>query len=230
MNEKYSTNQPLVTKNNKIQASLINSYIDEVGYWLLLSNEQKKESLDYLRNDIEEAIQDSGSSNLVSEFGHPYEVAKNLSKSQNRVKKCANYKVRSFAFLIDYCLIVILVLIGLLPWLYVVGYPYEQGEVSFFYFLFTLFIYLIPYTILCTLGYWVLFEKITSSTPGKSLFGLIVCDESGVRLTWTQALIRNLTKSQFEFILLEIFISYFLLRKCQRLLDTVAKTTVIHRQ
>ncbi|MFX0065500.1 MAG: RDD family protein [Candidatus Hermodarchaeota archaeon] len=38
-------------------------------------------------------------------------------------------------------------------------------------------------------------EKVFSTTLGKRLYGLYVYDDSEVRLTWSQAFRRNLTKT-----------------------------------
>jgi len=64
---------------------------------------------------------------------------------------------------------------------------------------------------------------------------LIVVDESGIRITWQQAIIRNLTKTfiSTEFLILDVILGIGLEKqdpqkaKKQRSLDVLAETMVI---
>jgi uncharacterized RDD family membrane protein YckC len=88
------------------------------------------------------------------------------------------------------------VLISWLWWFRSIYLPSTRGEISEGHMLMILLLFLIPYSFLWMLGYPTILEKVFSTTLGKRLYGLYVYDESGVRLTWSQAFRRNLTKIQ----------------------------------
>jgi uncharacterized RDD family membrane protein YckC len=71
-------------------------------------------------------------------------------------------------------------------------------------------------------------ERYFSTTLGKKLLGLIVSDHSGIRITWSQAITRNLSKAIPGLILPELIIrKYIETDKFQRPLDRVAETIVV---
>lgn len=59
------------------------------------------------------------------------------------------------------------------------------------YKIYSYFIYIVPILIVV---YFVVCEKIKGATVGKALMNIEVLDDRGYSITWTKAIIRNLTK------------------------------------
>ncbi|MFX0067087.1 MAG: RDD family protein [Candidatus Hermodarchaeota archaeon] len=170
----------------------MDSYLKEVGSWIP-ATEQKKRILKVLRGEVAEAMTESGLSPEVA-YGKPYETAKNLCRGQEWVSKPADYRIRAKAYFIDMLIIIGAVSISWVWWYFDIFVPSNRGEISKGYMLIILILFLGPYTFLWMYGYPTVLEKAFSTTLGKWLYGLYVYDESGVRLTWSQAFRRNLTK------------------------------------
>lgn len=202
----------------------LNSYVKEVGSWIP-STEQKKRILEVLRGEAAEAMTESGLSPEEA-YGKPYETAKNLCKGQEWVSKPANYRIRAKAYLIDMLIIFGVVLISWLWWFSSIYVPSTRGEISEGYMLMILFLFLVPYSFLWMFGYPTILEKVFSTTLGKRLYGLYVYDESGVRLTWSQAFRRNLTKIQPILLMNELENN----PRFQHGRDLQAKTVVVMRR
>lgn len=81
-------------------------------------------------------------------------------------------------------------------------------------------------------AYEVILERIFSQTIGKKVLGLMVVDQSGIRITWTQAVIRNLSKI-FDLLLLDVVLGMILEKQNpektqkQRGMDILAETIVV---
>lgn len=163
-------------------------------------------------------------------FGDPYNVAKSISRGQDWGTVRADYRTRFWAFLIDQLIINVAIAIAFAWWIYGVIIPSLEAPSSFLFAFFGGLFLLLPYTLFWVYGYFVVFEKMFSMTPGKRLFGLSVCDESGIRLTWSQALTRNITKAEILLLLLELLIARYKHKKYQRLLDSVATTIVVKKR
>ncbi|MFX0184580.1 MAG: RDD family protein [Candidatus Hodarchaeota archaeon] len=82
------------------------------------------------------------------------------------------------------------------------------------------------------IGYEVVLERVFSQTIGKKLLGLMVVDQSGIRITWIQAVIRNLSKV-FDLLLLDAVLGMILEKQDpektqkQRGMDILAETIVV---
>ena len=82
------------------------------------------------------------------------------------------------------------------------------------------------------LSYFILLEQTYSATLGKRILGLSVVDESGIRISWSQSILRNFTKVPFlsTFLLIDLFVGILSEKtrgRNQRMLDFVAGTKVI---
>lgn len=85
------------------------------------------------------------------------------------------------------------------------------------------------------MGYNAVLEYHFGATIGKRLLSLVVVDQSGVRISWKQALIRNLYKFLVseELLPFDVMLGMILEKmdpektKNQRGLDILAETTVI---
>jgi uncharacterized RDD family membrane protein YckC len=101
----------------------------------------------------------------------------------------------AYAYLIDMLIIVGAVLIAWWWWFSSVYLPSSRGEISESNMLMILLCFLLLYSFLWMFGYPAILEKTFSTTLGKWLFNIYVYDESGVRLTWSQAIRRNFIKT-----------------------------------
>ena len=209
------------------EMDLIENYIQKVDDWLPYPIDMKTKLLENLRSDVLEAITDSEEKDPVVAFGDPYTVAKSISKGQDWGTTPADYTARFGAFLIDEIIINVAIAIVVVWWIYGVLFPSLESPSSLLFAILSLIFLILPYISFWMYGYFVILEKMFSRTIGKGLIGLSVYDESGVRLTWSQALIRNITKAEMVLLLLEVLISRNKNMYHQRLMDSVASTIVV---
>lgn len=215
----------------------IDSYIKEISNLIPYSENLKKPVLEELRRDVQDALgSDKRPPSVV--FGSVHEVAKNLSVAQDWGAKPAKWGLRTLAFLIDNILISgLFFIVGIIS-LILADFPienirfYRYLDIPFNFFFF--FFIGIPILIFI-LGYFIFFEKIYATTLGKRLLGLMVVDETGISISWTQAVLRNFTKVPFigGFLPFDVIIGIFSEKtrdKKQRVLDFVAGTIVIKRR
>lgn len=212
------------------EMNLIEKYIQKVDDWLPYPMDLKRKLLENLRYDVLEVLNDTEEKDPVVAFGDPYTVAKSISKGQDWGTVRVDYRTRFWAFLIDQLIINVAMVIGVAWWIYGVIIPSLEVPSSFLFAFFSGLFLLMPYTFFWIYGYFVVFEKMFSRTPGKRLLGLSVYDESGVRLTWSQALTRNITKAEIVLLLIELLISQYKDTDYQRLLDSVANTIVVKKR
>ncbi|MFX1283500.1 MAG: RDD family protein [Promethearchaeota archaeon] len=95
-----------------------------------------------------------------------------------------------------------------------------------------LYLFLISSCLVVLIGYEIVLERVFSRTIGKKWLGLMVVDQSGIRITWTQAVIRNLSKI-FHLLLLDVVLGMILEKqdpkktRKQRGMDILAETIVV---
>lgn len=230
----------------------ISSYIQEIDRLLPYSNEKKEPILKELRQEVQDTLlTDNRAPNLV--YGSPYEVAKNLSVSQDWGTKPAPWSIRTLAFAIDAILIVSICLTYL-----VIGFIIFLGIDLWQFLSFTglgdafellrqdlnlgSFLILASLVLLYSFGagiiysaYFIVFEKLFSATIGKKLFGLQAVDISGIRLSWKQAIVRNFTKLPgiTEFLVFDIILGMLMNEKgqgeYQKATDILAETIVVKK-
>ncbi len=218
--------------NHKIMDP-IDGYIKEISDLLPYPNNQKTPVLEELRKDVQDAMESEKRPPSVV-FGSPIEVAKNISFAQDWGYKNASWLVRFVAFIID-----IILTLGVFVSFAVLRFLISESEMTYWYlwhkdFTFGFLFVSIP-VIAFLLSYFVIMEKSYSTTLGKRLLGLTVVDESGIRITWNQSLIRNFTKvpvltTFLPFDLLFGILSEKTQGRKQRVLDFVAGTNVIQRK
>jgi uncharacterized RDD family membrane protein YckC len=210
----------------------IDGYLKEINSLLPYPDKRKATVLEELRRDVQDAMGSEKRPPSVV-FGSPVVVAKNLSVAQDWGTKPAGWGTRVLAFIIDFMLLIGFIAIFII--LRLISTDFQLEEIALydmhipFWFM---FIGLPLYGLI--LGYFIFFEGIYSTTFGKRLLGLMVVDESGIKITWIQTLTRNLTKVPF----LSTFLPFDILlgilsektkgRK-QRVLDFVAGTTVVKK-
>ncbi|MFX0062856.1 MAG: RDD family protein [Candidatus Hermodarchaeota archaeon] len=117
------------------------------------------------------------------------------------------------------------------------GAPQLSGVEAFVFLI--LFALLISITNLIYIGYYIVLEKVFFGTIGKKIVRIFVVDETGIIITWKQAIIRNFTKILFWNIILVFDTIFGILMnkklateniKNQRMLDILAETIVIKQK
>ncbi len=243
-----------MSENSKLKT--IDGYIDEVRRFIPYSKEKTQEAIKELRIDIEAALVDADRKSPSIEFGSPREVALNIMESHPEwYSKRAGWWIRLGAFLFDLFIETILLVIYLgAGFLLIITFviPYDElvqefekwGQESFNHLeLFTpeklLLIILISFfsitTVMLLLGYNIVLEYYLGATFGKKLLKLLVVDQTGIRITWKQAIIRNLSKLLIseEILPFDVVLGMILEKldpkktQKQRGLDILAETIVV---
>lgn len=231
--------------------NLTESYIQEIDNWLPYPKKKKSDLLENLRVEITEAIQDSGNPDPEIAYGDSYQIAKGLSLSQDWGRKPSGWFDRILAFMIDATLIVGFCLIYLISGLvFILRINLKQAltisELSEAFELLQsdlelgLFLLLAIVLLLYALGaaviysaYFIILEKLFSTTIGKKVLGLQAVDQSGVKLTWKQSIVRNFTKLPgiAEFLVFDIILGMLMMErgqgKNQKATDILAETIVV---
>lgn len=84
----------------------------------------------------------------------------------------------------------------------------------------------VPYVVpILIYAYFVLCEKKFGATVGKAVMYLQVRSKNGARISWPQAIVRNLTKIYWFPIIFDWLIGKFL--KTDRLLNNITRTVVV---
>ncbi len=211
----------------------INSYIREVSAFLPYPEALKIPVLEELKKDVQDAMGTEKRPPSVV-FGFPTDVAKNLSIAQNWGTRSASWGTRFIAFIIDIASLLAVFAVFFVFQLILVGFHIDEINWYEMRIPFGFLFAGIPMVIFILI-YFIIAEKTFSTTLGKKLFGLIVVDESGINISWTQSLIRNTTKvpilaSFLPFDFLFGILSEKTRGRKQRVLDFVAGTKVVHQK
>ncbi len=208
----------------------IDGYIEEISALLPYPQKRKVPVLAELKKDVQDAMGPEKRPPSVV-FGSPVDVARNLSIAQDWGTKPAGWGIRTFAYIIDFIVLVVVVLLFNLMWLILLNPEFDEIALHNTRYLFGFIFLGIPLIglILC---YFMFFEAIYSTTLGKRLLGLFVVDESGIKINWMQTFIRNVTKVPFltSFLLFDILLGIISEKtkgRKQRVLDFVAGTKVV---
>ena len=94
---------------------------------------------------------------------------------------------------------------------------------GFAYGIFFFFFYILPFIILF---YFILCEKLANATIGKSLMYLQVRSRNGARISWIQAIIRNISKIYWFPIIFDWLLGKFL--RTDRIFNNISRTVVIN--
>ncbi|MFX1506924.1 MAG: RDD family protein [Promethearchaeota archaeon] len=213
-----------MTKNSLIDP--ISEYLHKIEQFFPYSTNKKTEAIMNLRKDIEEALKDSKKDDPEEVFGHPQEVARNYSINYEWGVEKVGFRRRTLAYCVDLIAsftIFSLCFLGhtLATYFAIIGFH----EVS-------VILFNLAWIILAgAFCHQMITERYFSTTIGKRLLGLIVSDHSGIRITWSQAIIRNLSKAIPGLILPELIIGkYIETDKFQRPLDKAAETIVVKNE
>jgi uncharacterized RDD family membrane protein YckC len=228
----------------------IDNYVNEVSRLLPYPYSKKRDALEELRIDVQSALKDSGGS-PSSVFGSPIDVAKNVCQGNDWHNNRARWRTRVAAWLVDFfvvgSLIALILAAGFLLIITTVM-PFEELMAEFVEWensftispqsiqLIIIISVLTIISFVIFIGYHVVLEYRYSTTLGKKILGLSVVDQSGIKITWKQALIRNFSKMLIfeEFLLIDVVLGMILERfdpektQKQRGLDILAETLVIN--
>ena len=100
--------------------------------------------------------------------------------------------------------------------LFILVNPYDTYKIYHY------FAYVIPFLIMI---YFVLCEKLAGASIGKSLMYLKVTSKNGAKISWIQAIIRNLTKIYWIPIIFDWLIGKLL--HSDRFLNNITRTVVV---
>jgi len=208
----------------------IDGYIEEISALLPYTQKRKAPILKELKKDVQDAMGPEKRPPSVV-FGSPVDVARNVSIAQDWGIKTAGWGIRTFAYIIDFIVLLVVVLLFNLIWLILLNPEFDEIALHTTRYYFGFIFLGIPLIglILC---YFMFFEAIYSTTLGKRLLGLFVVDESGIKINWMQTFIRNVTKVPFltSFLLFDILLGIISEKtkgRKQRVLDFVAGTKVV---
>lgn len=242
---------------NNIKINQINQYLNKVSSFLPYPKSMKEDALDELRIDVQAAIEDSNGGSPSTLFGKPRDVAINISQAQNWHNERATWRVRFIAWVIDLIIItsVMVIYLGstfllfisfLMPYDQLVQELSEWESSAYLSAIFspegllilTIMIFLSITSLIFFLGYHIFLERKFGATLGKKCFKLVVVDLSGLRITWKQATIRNLSKIivSDQFLPFDLILGLILEKmspekiKKQRGLDILAETIVIKQK
>ena len=240
--------------SKNIELDTIAGFIDEVRRFIPYSEDKIQNALKELQIDVEAAMGEGKTPSV--EFGAPRDVALNITESHPEwYSKRAGWWTRFSAFLIDLFVetLVLVIYLGS-GFLVTIAFvmPYDElvqefnkwGSETFDLMeLFTptnaLLIGIISFltitTMLIILGYNVVLEYYFGATIGKKLLNLLVIDQTGVRITWKQAIIRNFSKILIseELLPFDVVLGMILQKvnpektQNQRGLDILAETIVV---
>ncbi|MFX1517538.1 MAG: RDD family protein [Promethearchaeota archaeon] len=215
----------------------ITEYIEEVNKLLPYSQFEKQPVLDDLYDDLQEALNSNPSQDLYMTFGSPREVARNLSKSHDWNVKPAGWLIRTLAFFIDFLILFIVFFTSIITGLVSMSNTINTGQLELieFIFLVSVLIIICLSPVIIMFSYFVILEKYWATTIGKWFFRLRTVDVSGIKLTWKQAIIRNFTKFQGEFLPFDIIIGMLMEKekgtpgRYQRATDILVDTMVVRK-
>lgn len=212
-----------------MNSQIIENYINEVRKYIpeiLLDENQLQD----LRLDLQEAGKDGTSP--VDSMGNSKDTARNIISEKVNDFQSATWFHRIAAFSIDGALIGIIILLSTVffYWYADLDWTNEPQEPEL------TIPQIIVVSIICILllifivTYFIWAEKEFNTTLGKRLLGLYTISKDGLKLTWSQSLIRNLTKIQGEFLPFDVLIGWYLKKDpnyTQKVTDYITECIVI---
>lgn len=220
---------------------MVSSYMKDVERYFPYSKMKKKRALEHIRNEVIEAINDSEDP-LYETMGYPEVLAKNFSGNYDWKVENATTTCRLGAFIID-SILTLIIGIFCLGILGVYWFNFFYGDTSYIgkvvlapngsgsyspidIDMLVIEIPLVVLIITCyylTFGHTFILESRRSKTIGKKIMGLVVIDTSGIRITKSQAITRNISKLIPGLLVIEM-----LVRKTnQRFSEVISESKVI---
>ncbi|MFX0206389.1 MAG: RDD family protein [Candidatus Hodarchaeota archaeon] len=227
----------------KKEISSETEFISQVSKWLPYRTTGKSELLQELNQDLLAAYEDAPADlstedrwkKVFSEFGTPENVAQNLVSSQAELYTRGSYPRRAVAYFIDLFVslifgILFFIIAGFMTYFLINSEISEESALFIIMLILAIVIInsIIILGVVAMIAYFVFFEMRWSTTLGKHLFGMQVVSEVGLRLTWQQSLVRNLSKLSSQFLFFDWLIGILLKTDRQRGLDIAAKSQVVY--
>ncbi|MHA1911945.1 MAG: RDD family protein [Candidatus Kariarchaeaceae archaeon] len=229
----------MIRKQTINPANRVELYLKDIEKYLPYGKEKNNELLDQVREDLLESQDIETDPRIV--YGEPRTVARNIASLKVAELETAGWVKRFFAFSIDMILATFTAILLLIPAFYIFPDLEEQvkhlenntlgsinntavlvGLIFFILYMITIFAFCASYII------WV--EKIYATSIGKKLFGFRVIDETGIKITWKQSFIRNISKLQGEFLPLDVIIGLLMEKeekKKRRATEIASETRVV---
>ncbi|MHA2090260.1 MAG: RDD family protein [Candidatus Kariarchaeaceae archaeon] len=190
-------------------------YLKEVRSHLPYGKQKNNELIETIREDLQEQ---NIKENLHKLYGDPKEVAKNITTLHQEVVHDAHWFPRLIAYTIDMLLITGAAFIAIyLPFILMgdldLADDFMNGSFSDLDISVALVVVLTIYftiSMLFFVSYFFYMEKLLATTIGKQIFGLRVIDESGIKISWKQSIVRNITKIQGEFLPFDILLGWLM--------------------
>ena len=204
-------------------------YLKKIVALLPYPKEQKKPLINDFKMDLLEAMEDSKENNPIKVFGRPREVARSLAQSKSWDIAPADFMRRYIAYFIDFSISFFLGFILLVLFITFVQdfSPNFFTTRRSFYPAVTIFITTMSIPLYIFFFYPTFVEGVFSTSIGKRICGLWIIDDVGIKITWYQSFIRSLTKLFPLLLIFEAIIGYRQNKTHQRVMDTIARTTVI---
>jgi uncharacterized RDD family membrane protein YckC len=180
---------------------------------------------------------------VFSDEGTPKEIAADYMKTYSDKLRRAGFWYRAAAYIIDSIAMAVLGLIIALPIIFIAVLAFLTSAVkstaanpmpfSAYSFVGIVLILVGIVTVLAEiimyLCYYVLFEGRFGWTPGKYVMGLKVLKTDGERISYKDAILRNIPKYVSNFIIIDVLIMLiFFYKEKQRGFDRIADTMVVH--
>ena len=207
----------------------VTEYLQKVASYLPVAAAIRTRLVQQIQGDVVAALHAAeGTDQSIEDiFGAPINVARDIAKSQDWITRPASFGLRFLAWVIDLLLIGFtggFLLSNLFETIGNKSLPDAFADPIYLLILFTgvtfLIVILITYFAGCEYKY--------GATIGKKVLGLIVCDESGIKINGSQAILRNIPKFQGLLLLIDILLCKLSPQKGYlRSLDALARTLVV---
>ncbi|MFX1534807.1 MAG: RDD family protein [Promethearchaeota archaeon] len=225
--------------SDKLLKEHLDPYMERINRLLPHKKAVKQPILEALREEVIEALAEAGSNDPTTVYGAPRDVAKNVSLGQDWGVR-ASFKRRTVAYILDsfICAVAALLLAIFFTPMYlnllIPGFfeileempPNDPMITTLFITAYASLMLIINLPL--SIFYFILLERVFSTTLAKRMLGLKVCDVSGIRITLKQSIIRNFSKLSFLFLVLDVIMGRVMKEgEQQRLLDSFAETVVL---
>lgn len=193
--------------------SPLTNYLSEVEKYLPYGKYRNEELIATIQDDLEEL--DAGT-DYYRIYGLPEDVAKNIASTQLGILEPAGWTLRFIALMIDVLVMgVAMIIVTGVPYFLFFGFseldPESLTGMDLFGFI-MLAIYM-TFSGLFVVSYLFWSEKLNGTTIGKSFFGMRVIHKSGIKINWTQTIVRNIVKVQGEFLWLDVLLGILMAKE-----------------
>jgi len=226
-------------RQKQTQENRVELYLKDIEGYLPYGKEINSELIDQVRDDLQETHELETDPRIT--YGEPRIVARNIASLKVTEFETAGWVKRFFAFSIDMISAMLAAFLMVVPVFLIFpdleGKFDSNGDVSFGSISDTLelvgliFFILYMITIFAFAAFYIIWvEKVYSTSIGKNLFGFRVIDETGIKITWKQSFVRNISKLQGEFLPLDVIIGLLMEKeekKKRRATEVASETRVV---